>query len=236
MHRFFTLAAGLTLFAFTAEAQLVKGTRLLGGSIGYNRTTRDFTIINKNPNYSFAHGEESSYRSFDLAPQAGVFIDDNWAAGISLGYSSVKNVSPYYSYTGSAAPIIYKQTNTNSSYQVAPYLRYYYMPTATFGVFGHLAAFYNKQSSQTKITQPGSDVGKGRGHELGLYLTPKLVFFPIDKLGLELSLGGIGYSSRTDKTTSPISTIYEQENTTSSFGANFGFNQLSVGASYYLAR
>ncbi|MDU0369945.1 hypothetical protein ACFPAF_06045 [Hymenobacter endophyticus] len=232
MYRSFALAIGLSFLALSAEAQIAQGTKLLGGSVGYNHST---TTWNNSSVPVAQRDYEQTNRSFNVSPQAGVFIADNLAAGISIGYTSQKTTTPYYSYSSSSNPEVYEQTSRNNTFSVAPFLRYYYMPTTTFGVFGHLSVNYNTSKSKTVTTGPAQQNNNGRSNGFGIGITPTLVFFPIDKLGLELSFGGIGYGRSTSKTNA-TRTQAESKATSSSFGAGFGLNQLSLGASYYLGR
>ncbi|MET4105888.1 outer membrane beta-barrel protein [Hymenobacter sp. UYP22] len=232
MYRSFALATGLSILALSAEAQIAQGTKLLGGSVGYNRST---TTWNNSAAPVAQREYEQTSRSFNVSPQAGVFIADNLAAGVSIGYSSQKTTTPYYNYSSSSNPEVYQQTARSNTFSVAPYLRYYYMPTTAFGVFGHLSVNYNTSKSQTATTGPDQLDNSGRSNGFGIGITPTLVFFPIEKLGLELSFGGIGYGRSTSKLDA-TRTQAESKATSSSFGAGFGLNQLSLGASYYLGR
>lgn len=234
MNRFLWLTAGLSFFSLAAEAQLVKGTKLLGGSVGYSRSTS--TQTQNNPSIPVTEREQVN-RSFNVSPRVGAFVADNLAAGISVGYSSQKVTAPYYDYSSTGYSTVYQQTARNNSFNVAPFLRYYYMPTATFGVFGQLNATYSTGKSKTEITasnQMGNE-NEGKNNGFGLGISPALVFFPMDNLGLELAFGGIGYSRTTSKSEATRNQP-ELKSTYSDFGANFGFNQLSLGASYYLGR
>lgn len=234
MNRFLWLTAGLSFSSLAAEAQLVKGTKLLGGSVGYSRSTS--TQTQNNPSIPVTEREYGQVnRSFNVSPRAGVFIADNVAAGVALGYISQKTTNPYYDYLSSGIPIPYQRVARSNSFNVAPFLRYYYMPTATFGVFGQLTATYGTGKSKTEITAPNQFNSEGKTNGFGLEISPALVFFPIDKLGLELAFGGIGYSRTTSKSEATRNQP-ESKSTYSDFGANFGLNQLSMGASYYLGR
>ncbi|RSK46577.1 hypothetical protein [Hymenobacter perfusus] len=232
MYRSFLLTMGLSMLALSAEAQITEGTKLLGGSVGYTRSTTTATY--GNPSLpAVLREQEYTNRNLSISPQVGLFIADNVAAGLSVGYTSRKQTSPYY--TG-PAPDLYQRSVTGNSFRVAPYLRYYYMPTATFGVFGHLIASYDKWSDKYTDNAPGTSVGENQGHNIGLSIIPTMVFFPVEKVGLELAFGSIGYNRGSSTSGSSIPNGFEDKNVGSSFGANFGFNQLTLGASYYLSR
>ncbi|AHJ99723.1 hypothetical protein [Hymenobacter swuensis] len=234
MNRLFLLTIGLSFSSLVAEAQLVKGTKLLGGNLGYTRSTSTQTL--NNPSIPVTKREyEQVNRTFNVSPRAGVFIADNLAAGISVGYNSQKITSPLYDYSYTGNPVTYQQTARNNSFNIAPFLRYYYMPTATFGVFGQLNATYSTGKSKAETTAPNQLDNEGKINGFGLGISPALVFFPVEKLGLELAFGGIGYGRTTSKSEATRNQP-ESKSMYSDFGANFGLNQLSVGASYYMGR
>jgi Outer membrane protein beta-barrel domain len=234
MNRFCLLVTSLSMLTLAAEAQITKGTKLLGGSVGYSQSRN--TSASRNPTSPITQPEyEQITRSFNVSPRVGVFIADNLAAGISVGYSSQKATAPYYDYYSSGNPVVYQQTGRSHTFNAAPFLRYYYLPTATFGVFGQLTASYGVGKSKTENTAPNQPSNEAKSYGFGIGISPALVFFPIDKLGLELAFGGIGYGRNTSKTDA-VRNQPEAKSTSSSFGANFGLDQLSLGASYYFGR
>ncbi|MCA8832903.1 hypothetical protein [Hymenobacter pini] len=232
MHRSFLLATGLSVLALSAAAQITKGTKLLGGNVGYNRTTSSTTTHDPAIPPSQQKLETKS-RQFNVDPQVGLFIANNLAIGLSIGYYSGKSTNPY-----SLAQVsdLYLRISHSNSLQVAPYLRYYYMPIATFGIFGQLSASYGRGKYTSVVNTPEPIHERSRQENIYISVTPTMVYFPIDKIGLELSCGSIGYSRTTGRSTSSEPRYFGNAGTSSSFGASFGFNYLNLGASYYLSR
>ncbi|WP_426489699.1 hypothetical protein [Hymenobacter sp. 102] len=234
MNRFWLLATSLILLTLAAEAQITKGTRLLGGSVGYNQSKN--TSTSRNPTFPATQPEyEQANRSFNVSPRVGIFIADNLAAGLSIGYSSQKATAPYYDYYSSGNPVTYQRIDRSNTLYAAPFLRYYYLPTATFGVYGQLTASYGMGKNTSENSAPNQSKNEAKNSGFGIGISPALVFFPIDKLGLELAFGGIGYERNTVKTDAARNQL-EGKTTSSRFGANFGLDQLSLGASYYFGR
>lgn len=153
--------------------------------------------------------------------------------GITAGFSASKQTAPYYE---GPAPDLFMQVSKGYSVNAAPFLRYYYLPTETFGFYGQLSAGYSYQRGKTDYNSANRLSNKSSGHGVFSNITPALVFFPLAKLGLEMTFGSIGYSSSSSKNDNPISGQLERKETQSGFGANFGFNNLALGASYYLGR
>jgi hypothetical protein len=216
--------------AYQVRAQIPAGTKLVGGNIGYNRGT--YSVHDQRYPIGQQTYENKSNR-FNINPNVGVFLADNLAVGITASYSSSKQTSPYYE---GPAPDLYSQVSKGYSVSAAPFLRYYYLPTETFGLYGQLSAGYSYQRGRTNYSSANRLSDKSSGYSVFSNITPALVFFPIAKLGLELTFGSIGYGSGSSQSDNPVSGQPNRKETQSGFGANFGFNNLALGASYYLGR
>lgn len=228
----FSVASFLGLSALTSVAQINQGTKFIGGNVGYNSSTSTYTY--NNPSLSPQDRETKFTRQeFSITPQVGVFIADNLAMGASIGFTNGKNTNPYYS--GSATDT-YSVVAKLNSFLIAPFVRYYYLPVENFGFYGQLSAGYSLDRARLEYNTLTPFSEKTTGSGAFANITPALVFFPTNKLGLELTCGSLGYSRTKSETTSSQSSSTLTEQKQSYFGANFGLSSLTLGASYYLGR
>jgi hypothetical protein len=133
-------------------------------------------------------------------------VADNLAVGINASYQSTRQYDARF-------------------FQVGAFVQYYQMVSEQFGFTGTLGAGYQ----HAKYSFSSSD--KQNGFYAGL--TPGLVFFPIPKLAIGASIGGLNYSQLSYKNDSfNGSDTYKS----STFGANFGLAQLLFSGTYYFGR
>src|SRR5690606_22152426 len=69
---FLTLSAAVAL-TFAANAQTEKGKTILGGTVSYD--------------YSDVKDVDGNTQSFSIIPSVGVFVNDNVAVGLGIGYA-----------------------------------------------------------------------------------------------------------------------------------------------------
>jgi hypothetical protein len=205
--------------AFTSHAQAIikSGTIQLGGSVGYSHTTQDSPAFTAN---GFPITATYTDSQFQIAPSAGFFVADNLAVGINGSYQITHRST--------------KQSNNGLvpdtkpwSLQVGAFVEYYKLLSEQFGFTGTLGAGYLR----TDLGDPNASTSSN-----GFYasLTPGIIYFPIPKVGIGASIGSIGYSSQQTKV--PIATGNSGKYDSSSFGANFGLNQLTFSGSFYFGR
>ncbi|TGE05633.1 hypothetical protein [Hymenobacter fodinae] len=196
-----------------AKAQTGAGHYLISGLINYNSSKTD-----NSPNTN-SQNIKSQYVQF--IPTVGYFVADNLAIGLSGNIASSKQTqaSNSYGYT------------TNS---VGPFVRYYKMVTEKLGFYGQLEGNYVSGTNYTTSeTVNGQNTSSRRTRGGSGTLTPGIVFFPIEKLGLQLGIGNIGYyrTKETPKSPVPVNTW---STTSSYFSTNFGLAYLNLGASLHL--
>jgi len=169
---------------YGANAQTEKGKIMLGGSLGFNSTK--------------VEGAAKSDVSFSIVPNVGYFISDNFAIGTGVGYTSNKEVS---------------DNNLNQAFKVAPFGRYYVNLSDQFKFFGQLAV--PMEFGNNKFVDNNGDTGVklAKTTDIGVNLAPGFAFFPTKKIGIEVSVNGLGYNNR--KVTNEIT---GNETTVNSFG------------------
>ena len=208
---------GGTVTAAHAQTAIPAGTVSLGGNVGYYRRVSTAQIPGSSQEY------KSVQSQFQIAPSVGYFVADNLAVGLNLGYTTTKNTytGPFSTPTSDLDP--------TTALRGGAYVEYYKMLTDQFGLVGTLGAGY--QSSRTNTFGPGGGTTSSEIKAKGVYagLTPGIIYFPIPKLGISATVGGLAYSRSKE-------TPNASEPVTTEFGANFGLSQLQFGGTYYFGR
>jgi len=207
-----TLLAATTSLA-QAQTAIPAGTVSLGGGIGYSRHTTEDTYNNISGG---TYTSENTYNRFRITPAVGYFVADNLAIGLNLGYAISKDSD--------------SDAQKETAFQVGPYVQYYKMLNEQFGLVGTLGAGYQSSSAPSV-----SNNILYRFESSGFYagITPGIVFFPVPKFGISASIGGLTYDRITEKNEADPT---DKERTESNFGANFGFEQLTFGGTFYFGR
>jgi hypothetical protein len=172
---FATLLVGSVSAAFS-QANINKGDWMLGGNAG------------------FTHQKNGGYKtnSFNLSPNAGYFFINNFAGGLRASVSGSK--TEYNS-----------ADSKNSGFELAPFVRYYFLPAsqkvnlfadASFG-FGQNKYEISNNESKTNFTNLGIKAGPA------IFITPATA--------LEIALG---FNS------TKVKDVDDREN---QFGVSFGF-------------
>ncbi|GAA4320053.1 hypothetical protein GCM10023115_46850 [Pontixanthobacter gangjinensis] len=209
----FILTIALVFFGFVAGAQnesdkflIEKGTWSLGGSVGVNSNNSD--------------NENSEYENFGftLRPQAGYFINDNLAAGLTLGYHYSRN-----KYTRPDE----LQEATNNAFTIAPYLQKYFAISGSFSF--NLTGFLEYTRSTSKNDYDNClNCQKDTRNLYGIALRPGLSYLLSDKFSLDANLGTLQYSH------SEFREDGIDRATTNSFAFSFGLSNIYLGLTFYL--
>jgi hypothetical protein len=204
-----------------AQSSVIKaGTVSLGGRISYTHERRENHFSTSAPQ-TLDEGRNSFY----VAPSLGYAVADNLIVGLSLSYISDK----WLSYSPSNQPT---STNHNQSLSVGPFATYYRMLSEKFGLAGTLGAGYTRYWSKTYDINSPNAYGANKGNGLYANLIPSLVFFPIPKLALSASLGGLDYSQGSSETDNYIGSG-TSTGSASIFRADFGLNYFALGGTYF---
>jgi len=201
-----------------AQTAIKAGTVQLGGNVGYWHTSSE------------APGNTSGYyptksttinSQFVVAPSVGYFVADNLAVGISGAYKATHD--EYRQSSSATSSLKTKQ------YQVGAFVQYYKMVSEQFGFTGTLGGGYQY------LGQP-YNYGSSTLVSKGLYanIIPSVVFFPIPKLAIGASIGGISYASYNYDSPAGFNSSDSYESST--FGASFGLSQLLFSGTYYFGR
>jgi len=169
---------------YGANAQTEKGKIILGGNVGFNSTK--------------VEGAAKSDFSFSVVPSVGYFVDNNIAIGTGIGYTYNKEVS---------------DNNLNQAFKVAPFGRYYVGLSDQFKFFGQLSV--PMEFGNNKIVDDEGKVGDKYASttDIRVLVSPGFAFFPTKKIGIEVSVNGLGYQNYKVK-----NEITGNETTSNSFG------------------
>ena len=159
---FLTLTAAAAV-TFAANAQTEKGKTVLGGTVSYD--------------HSSVKDVDGNTQGFSIIPSVGVFVDDNVAVGLGVGYAWEQDDNG----------TIKAQ---NGEFSVAPYARLY-KGDGNFKFFGQVSVPMGWGTSKVDGDKTGNTA------RYGVEVAPGFAFFPTEKIGIELSVKGLYYQNRT---------------------------------------
>ncbi|WP_028295383.1 outer membrane beta-barrel protein [Olivibacter sitiensis] len=194
MKKLLLTAVAALAISFGAKAQTEQGKIILGGSVGYS--------------YDHLNGSDANTQSFNVTPNIGYFISDNFAIGTRVGYA-------------------YRQEKDGEikdkwgSFVAVPFARKY-SGTETFKFFGELSvpmAWGTVKNDGTKVASTAN---------YGVQLSPGVAFFPKSNFGIELSVRGLYYGN--DRFTNEIT---GGKSISNSFGLASNFFSPQLGVQFY---
>lgn len=192
----------ILIVVFSLIGTGLNGQIFVGGDFGFssqNNKTREFGTTTR----------EVSNHSFSLSPEAGKFLSEKVAAGLSLGFSL----------SGTSSVNATETTTKSSSFGINPFVRYYALKWNKFSVYGEAKAglsFSRSSRTTAGITDDEPEVTR-----ISLNIFPGLSYDISEKLSLETSLNFLsaGYTY-----------LMSKEGTTkynsSSFNAGAGLNNI----------
>ncbi len=107
---------------------------------------------------------------------------------------------------------------------MSPFVRYYSEIGDRAGAFLHGSVDFG--SDKTKFTPAGGATAETKGSSIGVNISPGVYWFITNHIGLESTIGGIGFESTKSKNAANVETK----------GSGFGLNlntTLTVGLHYY---
>jgi hypothetical protein len=214
MKKTLLLACTFISFATISQAQITKGSALLGGSVGISRNSEETNSV------------ESQTRNTYFSPTVGVAIKDNWVVGITTSFSR---------YESRPSSITYNHKMKYSSGGL--FVRRYSSLGKSFYLYGDGAIRYNTHSNN-QIS--GTDYETNYSSKgVGIYITPGLAYAVNKRLHLEASLNNLlSLSYSKNKTTNfTLSGHTTTEGKSFDFGTNFSNTiPLSIGFRFVLGK
>lgn len=191
-----------------AQTAISTGTVSLGGMVGYSRHTDDQPTASGPALYTDSQ--------FQFLPGVGYFVADNLAIGLDCGYLIQKR---RFEGSGTSVEVI-----PNKRLRAGAYVQYYKILTDQFGLLGMLGAGYQHRSSSGYTAIDPDPLVNAKRNGFYAQLTPGIIYFPTPQLGISASVGYLGYERMKASAS---------EYTESDLGADFGFDQLLFGGTYY---
>ncbi|PKV63160.1 outer membrane beta-barrel protein [Pontibacter ramchanderi] len=185
------------LITGSAFAQLQPGTRFSGIGIGIG-------IGFKKPD------EGSKTFSYEARSSAGSFVADNLVVGLSMGYyRAIQRLKQTESPPDYSSHYRSENETITRIYNLGPMARYYYSLGNRFALFAEGTAGLQTAKVKTESyfsgaghpdgswdpATGGESVYKSETNEVSLYamVSPGLVYFPTDKIGIELKANLLRY-------------------------------------------
>lgn len=160
---------------------------------------------------SHNNGSEDTQKTFDIAPEIGYNLDDNFSVAIKLGYS-YSDALDWDEVLGTTN--IFGSYRTNA-FSIKPYIRY------TFVKAGNFSAFVDGGLNYTTMHAQGAD---NNLNVFGAFVTPGIAYAVSDKVGLVAHLGQGLYFNHTWLKDSFRNNTYGLNLTNGiSFGAYYNF-------------
>lgn len=180
MRKFTLLTVAFLFIASLTNAQISRGTILLGGSISAN------TNKTKNGN------DESKSNGFSIYPAVGFTVKENTVVGVRGGYSHSKS-----DYNNN-----YPEQE-NNGYSLGVFMRKYLSLGKNFYLFGEGGLGYNHQNNSQTSSIDSKYILKGNGVSANLY--PGIAYALNKRIHLEASINNLislgYYTSKTENIT-----------------------------------
>ncbi|MBC6612355.1 outer membrane beta-barrel protein [Hymenobacter sp. BT507] len=230
MKKIILSAALLSGASLNAYSQISAGTVSIGGGVNYGRSTTKNEIppatVGVNDNYTSS--------SLSIQPIASYFISENLSIGINTGININRYKQAQFGRYNNPSQFFDRTYNRKERVvSLGPVARYYRFINDKFAVYGQLGAGYtnNYFSIHDYDYFNNSVIVSNNGRSQGFYanFSPGITFFPVKKIGIELSVGGLNYNCVTQKKDG-----FRSSN--SYFYTNFGLSSLFLGGSIYLGR
>ena len=214
MGKLFTLIAIAVLASISINAQISKGSILLGGGIGYSSQENKLegsTIENKTSN-------------FYISPAIGIAVKENLIVGGDLSFSS-----QFQDNMNNEAIINY--------YGAGIYMRKYFTIASRFYIFGQGRVGANIFDGET--TQGTDYISTNKGYNVNVGIYPGISFQVNKKLHLETGFNNLVYIQYENGKIKTQSLGNVSNATSKSFSVNSSLNNMSgfyVGLRLLLAR
>lgn len=220
----FTLA--LSLMCSLAFAQIPSSTWMITGGISYqNDQFTDYGYYALGNDYIEL---QNSISSFATRVGLGYTFAENQIVGLELGYDVDRSVDEDLIF---GTDEIETFTTTDTRFMLAPFYRYYYFCAPSLAFIGQVSVPIVMTGGKTEVEGPNpASVEDPSGFGIGVWLTPKLAWFPKDNWSLEAGVGRLGYYTEG----------YDDPNNNriknSSLEATLWMFQPSLSISYYFNR
>ncbi|MFD1188527.1 outer membrane beta-barrel protein, partial [Pontibacter rugosus] len=219
------IAAVFTMLGSCAFAQTSKGTVVLSGSLGFSTNT------------SKPQSDDGRYKAitYNLAPSAGLMLNDKLEVGTTVSYSYSRTESKSYIIDDEVPEFYGSRESTDRTVSLQPYLKKYFMVSEKIAITGKAYADLFTGSSKSESDYRGlssSSETKNRGFGIGV--SPGITFFPTERIGLSANFGNLSYTRTTYE--HELRVIENTKSTRSGLDLNLSSKYLTFGFGYFINR
>jgi hypothetical protein len=221
MKTLLTLVIALSITTYSV-GQINSGAVLLEGTLNYNHSTSDYEI---SPNSPFSTSKQKS-TSFAFRPRVGFFVNEAFVMGLGVSYESTSYA--YLSFYDGAPSTPYAEKS--SLIALTPYVRQfiplnekvYLTITGNVSIGVGKARYGDDSALKNDLFNMRVDVGPG------------LTYFLSQRWAVTASFGQLFYNYRKESGEAPGGSNEKPKDIDKSYGFNFQFNTIGVGAQYFL--
>jgi len=218
------LTIGLAVSILVANAQtsnpLKAGMFSVGGNIGVQ-------IGSSTSKAGSASVDGPSTFALVVLPNAQYFLSDKLSVGLQIGIGTKST-------TNKAVGATPESSSSDVTFSASPYIRYYeFIGDGRFAFFGQGAVGITTQSGTEKSGTFSSD--KPNTFTFGVGVSPGIIFFPTNRIGIEAVIGNVlavQTSSTTTKAVAPATDDLVETKTTFDF-LNVNTLAFQLGFNYY---
>jgi hypothetical protein len=242
MKHFLLVLTAIGFFSTASFSQISKGTWMVGGDLGFNKSTKNNDIFD--PTLTT---EKNTSRNFSTNLHAGYFLMDNLVVGLAPNYSSNKYTQKR---TNLEDDEVYQYESSGNSIGISPFIRQYkQLFSSKAYIFGQAAIniahgkshYESGNSTFSTGTQLNKNSYNTPSNTYGISLSPGVNYFITDKIALEVIFAGLSISSTNTKkdeiyfsgTTTSLST---EDGKNVNFDFNLNLSSISLGLNFFLGK
>ncbi|WP_425636937.1 outer membrane beta-barrel protein [Algoriphagus yeomjeoni] len=218
------------LFTFAANAQIQKGSIMLGGNLNYMNSSSNSNSNISSPSTVNSTTDGKS-NSFTFNPKVGFTLSNNWVVGPMLILSSSKGTSESNWLSGSNSITDYTTTK-NSSFGAGAFARKYIQFSDNFSAFGEVnATLNNRKEYRSSENSSQFEEAENKFNEIQGSIQAGLAYFPKNWIAIELSANILQYSHYGQNRDTELQDFETNQN---SFGFNLNASAINLGVSFFL--
>jgi hypothetical protein len=217
-------------FSFLANAQIQKGSIMLGGAFNFQNNQTNFDT--QFQPQSFTSNSTVSSNSFSFNPKIGYSLDNNWMVGTLLILNSSKSTSEITT-VNNGDITNGTETSEGFTYGVGFFTRKYFPFNDHLAAFGAINATISKLNSQVQSTSNSQEDFEVEGDytNFGSSLQAGLTYFPKNWLAIELYTDLISFSQTSQKQENDSQ---NSKTTNSRFSSGLNTASFYFGVSFFL--
>ena len=203
------------LFAYAVKAQTEQGRITIGSNLEFMSTKHGYNDVNTNAKLLF----------FNVS--AGYFFMNDFQVGLGAGYTYTANNQNI-----AIAGRVFNAKLRSPIYSISPFARYYSTITGQLKFFGQVMVPMNFSKFKANVENTQDVVTVAKSKSIGVALSPGIVFFPTNKIGIEFSVVGLRYGYNNYKAEPSYS--YYKNSTSDKFSLGANFLSPNIGIQFYL--